>query len=91
MRGKKERFFFTGSNPATGKVDNMFLLALAMVIMFYIWECKLKKTMPTIMGLTNEIFWTMDIAIKLNRRLSEDMTNNLHICRIWKAEASARR
>jgi hypothetical protein len=88
---KKRAFFFTGSNPATGKVDNMFLLGIATVSMYHIWECKLKKTIPTIMGLTNEIFWSMDIATKLCRRISEDMSNNLHICRIWRAEASARR
>jgi hypothetical protein len=47
---RKKLFFFLGSNPNTGKTDNYFILTIASVAMYYIWECKLKKKHPNLNG-----------------------------------------
>jgi hypothetical protein len=88
---EKKYFIFTGRNNLDFSYKNAFLRTLSIVISYYIWECKLKKRIPMAESLYNDIFYTIDNMRKANRALSHDMQLNLHICRVWTAEANYRR
>jgi hypothetical protein len=88
---KLKKFFFTGINPISGLHDNFFLQAIAILAMFYIWECKLQKRLPTYMGLLNEMFWTGELIRRNSSLFRESMIINLYICRSWQEEAGRRR
>jgi hypothetical protein len=45
---KKKNYLFLGINPTTGKIDNLFLELLSVILMWYIWECKLQKKAASI-------------------------------------------
>jgi hypothetical protein len=87
----KKFFFFMGLNTNTDKIDNVFISTLAVSIMFYIWECKLQKKLPTCEGLRNEIFYSVENIRRASATLRHHMSIDLHICRCWTAEASRRR
>jgi hypothetical protein len=87
----KKNFFFMGLNTNTDKIDNVFISTLAVSIMFYIWECKLQKKLPTCEGLRNEIFYSVENIRRASATLRHHMSIDLHICRCWTAEASRRR
>jgi hypothetical protein len=84
-------FYFCGLNPQTKKVDNLFLQVLTKVIMYSIWESKLSKQLPSIMKVTNDIFFLIENMRRYSNKLRQDMNIGLTICRIWQDEASRRR
>jgi zinc-binding in reverse transcriptase len=86
-----KKFLFTGHNPISGEIDNFFIQTIAILSMFYIWECKLQKKIPVLMGLLNELFYTGELIRQNSSKLREGMQLNLGLCRIWKDEASSRR
>jgi hypothetical protein len=86
----KKKFIFTGVNPITGSCANNFLSALAKQICFYIWECKLKKTIPMAESLYNDVFFYLENMRKASCAFSKDMNSNLLLCRCWPAETSQR-
>jgi hypothetical protein len=88
---KKKNYLFLGINPLTGKIDNVFLELLSIILMWYIWECKLQKKQPVYSGLLNEIFFTIDKMVKTSGKLREAMTINLTLFRVWNAEIGFRR
>jgi hypothetical protein len=88
---KKKKFWFLSVNPVVEKNNNIFLIALSKQILFYIWRCKLSKTLPTFSNLLNDIFYKLDTVRKTNSGFREHMTINLLICRNWNAEAGSRR
>jgi hypothetical protein len=88
---KKLKFFFLGMNPITSKVDNVFLETVAIMFMFYIWECKLQKKQPVYSGLLNDIFFSIEKMRKYSGMLRDAMTLNLTLFRNWYAETSSRR
>jgi hypothetical protein len=61
---KKKSFIFIGANPLTDNIDNIFLSAIAMQICYYIWSCKLKKTLPMAESLFNDFFTILKICVK---------------------------
>jgi hypothetical protein len=87
----KKKFLFLGYNPRTEKLDNVFLTVLAIMMTYFVWECKLQKKVPTFMNLCNSIFYKLENTRRASSSVRESMNNDLHICRIWTAEASARR
>jgi zinc-binding in reverse transcriptase len=42
-----KKLLFTGCNPTSGEIDNFFIQTVAILTMFYIWECKLQKKTGT--------------------------------------------
>jgi hypothetical protein len=87
---KKKSFIFIGANPLTDNVDNIFLSAIAMQISYYIWSCKLKKTLPTAESLFNDVFYNIENMRKANSALSNAMVLNLQLCRDWTAVSGHR-
>jgi hypothetical protein len=87
---EKKNFLFLGVNNKTKQIDNDFLSAIAIMINFHTWECKLQKKVPFFMNLCNDIFYKIENIRRASSRFREYMTNDLHICRIWSAEARAR-
>jgi hypothetical protein len=84
-------FYFCGLNPLTKKIDNLFLQVLTKVIMYSIWESKLSKQLPSIMKVTNDIFYLIENMRRYSNKLRQDMNIGLTICRIWQDEACRRR
>jgi hypothetical protein len=89
----KKKFLFTGTNWDTDIIDNFFLSTVAVILMFYIWECKLRKRLPTTEGMANDLFYNMENIRRASSTLRMHMAkvNNLLLCRIWTAEVSRRR
>jgi hypothetical protein len=81
----KKKFFFIGMNWNTDSVDNLFLEVLALVIMHSIWDCKLRKQLPVLMKIVNDISFYIGNAKALRNIMRIGMDNNLHICRNWQA------
>jgi hypothetical protein len=88
---KKKKFWLLSLNPRDEKNNNTFLIALTKHVLFYIWRCKLSKTLPTFSNLLNDVFYKLDTVRKTNSGFREHMNINLLICRNWNAEASSRR
>jgi hypothetical protein len=84
-------FLFIGKNLLTLKRDNFFISTLAINIMFYIWECKLQKKIPSGEGLANFVFYNVESIRRASTTLRTAMSINLAICRGWKAESDRRR
>jgi hypothetical protein len=89
----KKKFLFTGTNCDTDKIDNFFLSTVAISLMFYIWECKLQKRLPTTESMANDIFYNIENIRRASSTLKAHMAkkNNLLLCRSWTAEVSRRR
>jgi hypothetical protein len=87
---REKKFFFTGTNFLTGKVDNIFIELLSAVIMFSIWQCKLSKSRPTVHKITDDICFFLNQAKNLNNGVCSSMTLNLQLCRNWTALISSR-
>jgi zinc-binding in reverse transcriptase len=90
-RESYKKFFFTGRNPLSGEIDNFFIQTMGILTMFYIWECKLQKRIPVLMGLLNDLFFTGELIRQNSCKFREGMSLNLRLCRVWKDEASSRR
>jgi hypothetical protein len=84
------KFLFTGTNAVSNKIDNVFISALSVTICFFIWECKLQKKLPTVEGLANEIFYSIENMRRANNQLRRDTDLRLLICRSWAEQASRR-
>jgi hypothetical protein len=87
----KKIFFFCGVNPVTDKIDNYFLVLLAKIALFSIWECKLCKQLPSYMKTANDIYFYIDTIKMTSSNVRADMNLDLTICRTWQDEASRRR
>jgi hypothetical protein len=87
----EKNFFFLSINPSSGKNDNLFISLISRLFMFFIWQCKLNKKLPTISNLLNDIFFLGENIRRSSSIIREQMTINLFICRVWTAEASRRR
>jgi hypothetical protein len=86
----EKRFFFTGTNFLTGKIDNIFIELLSVVIMFSIWQSKLSKSRPTLHKITDDIYFFLNQAKSLNNGVRSSMNLNLQLCRNWTALVSSR-
>jgi hypothetical protein len=81
---------FTGILPEANK-PNLFILTVAIVLLFHIWECKLQKRLPTTESMLNDLFYTTNSIIKSSSKIRDEMINNLPLCRDWQAEVGQRR
>jgi hypothetical protein len=88
---KEKKILFLGNNVATDMRDNLFISTLAITVMFYIWECKLQKRLPSNEGLANDVFYLIENIRRASAMIRHDMSINLHICRSWTPEAARRR
>jgi hypothetical protein len=86
----EKNFWFTGKNFVSNKIDNSFLELLSGATMYAIWQCKLKKTIPTFLKVINDWDFLINNARAFNQKLRMDMTINLHICREWDNTVSGR-
>jgi hypothetical protein len=87
---EQKKFFFVGMNWTTNSVDNLFLEVLALVIMYSIWDCKLRKQIPVLMKIVNDVSFYIGNARALRNSMRIGMDNNLHICRHWQANFGGR-
>jgi hypothetical protein len=86
----EQKFWFTGTNFVSNKIDNVFLELVSGATMYAIWQCKLVKTNPTILKIINDLDHLINNAQALNQKIRIDMTLNLHICRNWDNIVSGR-
>jgi hypothetical protein len=86
----EKKFWFTGTNFVTNKIDNVFLELVSGATMYAIWQCKLMKTNPTVLKIINDKDHLINNARALNQKIRIDMTLNLHICRNWDNIVSGR-
>jgi hypothetical protein len=84
-------FLFTGTNPLTGRRDNLFFSTLAIVTMFSIWDSKLQKKLPVCEKIANDVIHLMENIRRASTALRNDMLLNLLLCRNWTAEVNRRR
>jgi hypothetical protein len=56
-------------------------------VMYYIWDCKLRKAKQSFAGCLNFYFYHMDIMRKLSANLKSEMNGtDLDLCRYWDGE-----
>jgi hypothetical protein len=89
-RNGMKRLLFTGMDPEMS-TPNFFLLTVMTTVLFYVWQCKLQKKVPTLESLLNDLFFTAENILKASNIMVNDMNLNLPLCRNWEAEASRRR
>jgi hypothetical protein len=70
-RHKKIELYFLSVNPLTNKNDNIFLTALTSFFNNFIWTCKLQKTLPNLIAMTNDIFSSSKHSVKTTLLLDQ--------------------
>jgi exonuclease III len=84
---KRRNFWFFCFNDNQRFNKNIFLTVTVLVILFYVWDCKLQKKRQSLMSCLNFYFFHMETARKLNSCLRNEMNNlNLDLCRYWNGE-----
>jgi hypothetical protein len=89
-RSEKIEFYFLSVNPLTTKNDNFFLTALTCFFNYFIWTCKLQKTLPNLNALATDIFFKLKTLRKNNTAFRSSMQLNLQLCRDWNLLARGR-
>jgi exonuclease III len=82
---EKKTFWFWGKSPLDiCKDGKIFLQLTSILFMFYVWECKLKKSALSVMSAKNFYFFYMDTFLKVCQKQKIFATNSaLLICRRW--------
>jgi hypothetical protein len=63
---KKTFWFWEHVNLAQGKNSKKILQLMLLMIMFYLWECKLKKCAQSVTSTKNFYYFNMDPLIKIS-------------------------
>jgi hypothetical protein len=71
--------------------NNIFLLTFSKYSMYFIWRCKLNKTLPNWNNFLNDMYYQIETVRLCCASFREQMQLNLNICRTWNAEADRRR
>jgi hypothetical protein len=86
-REKKILLWFYGTTDNKLRKYNIFLQMTTTVVMFYIWDCKLRKCKQSLSSCLNFYFFYMDIVRKVSKTLRDEMQKTyLDLCRYWNGE-----
>jgi exonuclease III len=84
---KRRMFWFLGLKSGQVIENNRFLQISAGTIMFYVWDCKLRKSKQSFAGCLNFYFFHLDILRKLSAKFKDEMMGtDLDLCRYWDGE-----
>jgi hypothetical protein len=84
---KRRLFWFFGTTDKKLKTLKKFFSLTTSVILFYVWDCKLRKSKQSLASCLNFYFYHMEIVRKISPSLREEMTKiNLDLCRYWDGE-----
>jgi hypothetical protein len=84
---KKRLFWFFGTTDKKLKCIKKFFGLTTSVILYYVWDCKLRKVRQSLASCLNFYFYYMELIRKLNPALREEMSKiNLDLCRYWDGE-----
>jgi Reverse transcriptase (RNA-dependent DNA polymerase) len=84
---KRRMFWFLGQKSGQVTENNKFLQISAGTIMYYVWDCKLRKAKQSFAGCLNFYFFHLDIVRKLSAKFKDEMLGtNLDLCRYWDGE-----
>jgi exonuclease III len=89
----RKKFWFFGmvkeNNHMTTKC---FFQLVTITIMFYVWNCKLKKIVQSFASCKNFFFYHMDLSKKVSSSLRNEMEGiDIDLCRHWHGERPWRR
>ena len=77
---KKSRWFGCGSFQH----ENKFIRLVHLSLQFFIWECKLKRVIPTSDFILGETIEMLDIGCSLSLDLESDKNNyDCNLSRVW--------
>jgi hypothetical protein len=84
---KKKNFWFFGSCNSKLKDKKAFFHLTAGTILYYIWDCKLRKSKQSLSSCLNFYFYHMEIVRKVSSALRAEMNEiDLDLCRFWNGE-----
>jgi hypothetical protein len=84
---ERKKFWFLSLHVDVVVNKNTFLNLTTLVILFYVWECKLQKKRQSFGSALNYFFYHMDIIRKISSQTRTEMTKlNLDLCRYWNGE-----
>jgi exonuclease III len=87
---EKKHFWFTGNPPDFNENRQKNLLYLCFVfVQFYVWECKLKKTIQSVASCENFFRYHLNIAKKIDRNIKNEMlTSDINAFRFWERDGN---
>jgi hypothetical protein len=84
---RRRLFCFFGTTDRKLKDCKKFLSLTTSVVLFYVWDCKLRKGKQSLASCLNFYFYHMEIVQKMSPSLKEEMSKiNLDLCRYWDGE-----
>jgi hypothetical protein len=87
--GAMKNFLFTGTIAGL-KTQNFFLSTVSIVFNYEIWRAKLRKKIPILNSLLNNLIFTVENIRQVCNNIRHDMQLNLPLCRNWHDEAAQR-
>jgi hypothetical protein len=67
-----DKFWFYGMEPNKTGSPNAFVLIIALIGNFYIWELKIKKKRGSVASILNDALYLLKIILKCNKRVNEE-------------------
>jgi hypothetical protein len=84
---KRRVFWFLGLINGRQESKSKFYQMSSGTILYYVWDCKLRKAKQSFAGCLNFYFFHIDIMRKLSAKLKEEMQGiDLDLCRYWNGE-----
>jgi hypothetical protein len=82
----KRRMYMSGIVTNLSAADNFFYKVTSIILNFNMWECKLKKKIPSIATVRSEFFYVFDNVLSNSPKLKEmTLLSNIPPCRRWRA------
>jgi hypothetical protein len=83
--------YFTGTVRGAGKIDGFFYLLTAILLNYTMWQFKLKKIVPSIASMMEDVENLFDMCVYVSQKISVNVTeSNSPICRRWRARHHGR-
>jgi hypothetical protein len=82
----RRRMYMCGSVTSVPLADGFFYKLTSIILNFNMWECKLKKKIPSIATVRSEFFYMFDHVLSNSGKLKEIASHcNVPPCRRWRA------
>jgi hypothetical protein len=83
--------YFTGIVRGAGKIDGFFYLLTAVLVNYTIWRFRMKKIVPSIASILEDVDNLFDMCVWVSHKISETVSDaNSPICRRWTARHHGR-
>jgi hypothetical protein len=87
-----ERYtYMTGLVPGANNLSGFFYLLTAMLINFTVWQSRMKKIIPSVASIVEDVDNLFDVCVNVSNKISDSVSDALPpICRRWTARHNRR-